>query len=73
MILKKIFIQLVSSYTSDRSLKEQLWNEIEASYSNKKRHYHTLFHLDHLIQELKKFIERVSDWDPILLSVFIMI
>ncbi len=70
MIIKDIFKQLFSSYTSDHYLVEKLWNEIETSYSNNKRYYHTLSHLDYLIQQLANFKERVIDWDIILFSVF---
>src|SRR6266496_905746 len=70
MIIKDIFKQLFSSHTSDHSLVEKLWNEIKTSYSNNKRYYHTLSHLDYLIQQLTNFKERVSDWDIILFSVF---
>src|SRR6266542_2634420 len=35
MIIKDIFKQLFSSHTSDHSLVEKLWNEIETSYSNR--------------------------------------
>src|SRR5215216_2797940 len=70
MPLKDVYIQLVSSYTSNHFFTEQLWNEIETCYSNKKRFYHTLSHLDHLIRQLTKYKERISDWDIILFSVF---
>lgn len=47
-MLKKTFIELLENYTDDKNLIEELWNEIEANYSGKKRHYHTLEHLENL-------------------------
>jgi predicted metal-dependent HD superfamily phosphohydrolase len=49
-MLEETFIKLIGNYTTDDRLAIQLWNEIEENYSNKKRHYHTLTHLESLLQ-----------------------
>ena len=51
-MLEETFIKLIGNYTKDARLAKQLWNEIEENYSNKKRYYHTLNHLESLLQQL---------------------
>jgi predicted metal-dependent HD superfamily phosphohydrolase len=69
-VLKQIFIQLISNYTSDERKKQELWNEIELNYSYKKRHYHTLEHLENLLQQLLEVKTDINDWNCILFSLF---
>ncbi len=69
-MLKETFIQLISNYTIDTRLITQLWNEIETNYSNKKRHYHTLIHLDNLLQQLVVVKTEIKDWDTILFTLY---
>lgn len=70
MELKDIFTELVMHYSKDELLCNKLWNEIEKSYSHKKRYYHNLSHIVSLIGELKKYQHLVKDWDTLLFSVF---
>src|SRR5215213_567170 len=67
---KTIFTNLTARYTSNTRLIQQLWSEIESTYCHSKRHYHTLHHLEHLLQELLPVKEQAQDWDTILFSVF---
>lgn len=69
-MLKRIFIELTGKYTADERLKNQLWQEIEDNYSNKKRHYHTLQHLQNLLPLLQQVKEDIKDWDTILFSFY---
>ena len=69
-MLKFIFFDLIHSYSEDANLRLELWAEIESNYSNPKRHYHTLSHLESIINQLKPYKEVVSDWDSILFAVF---
>lgn len=69
-MLQNTFIQLCSAYTNDNSLIQKLWNEIETAYSNKKRYYHTLSHLEFLFQQLTNVKEKIQDWHAILFSIF---
>jgi predicted metal-dependent HD superfamily phosphohydrolase len=69
-MIKKVFIDLIKTYTDDNDLAEELWSEIEKAYSNKKRHYHTLSHLENLLSQLTLCKEQISDWNCILFSVF---
>jgi predicted metal-dependent HD superfamily phosphohydrolase len=69
-MLKQIFLELASQYTGNTKLQMQLWNEIETSYSNKKRHYHSLAHLRHIIDELDAVKNEINSRNTVLLSVF---
>ena len=69
-MLKRIFIELIGKYTADERLKNQLWQEIEDNYSNKKRHYHNLQHLQNLLPLLQQVKEDIEDWDTILFSFY---
>src|SRR3989338_1641791 len=70
MALKETFIGLVSNYTSNDGLINELCTEIEKNYSNKKRHYHTLQHLDRLLAELNEVKAQIQDWNTILFTLY---
>lgn len=69
-MLQQTFITLAKNYTSDDQLINTLWTEIETNYSGKKRHYHTLAHLDNLLIQLSEIKTQITDWDTVLFSVF---
>lgn len=52
-MLKQTFIALLTKYTNDQDLITELWVEIERKYSDKKRYYHTLNHLENLLRFFK--------------------
>lgn len=69
-MLRKTFINLSKSYSTDTDLINSHWNEIEKNYSGKKRHYHTLEHLENLLLQLELIRKEIRDWDAILFSLF---
>ena len=69
-MLKKTFIELAGHFTTDVSLVEETWSEIETAYSNKRRHYHTLNHLENLLNQLIENKNEISDWHAILFSLY---
>lgn len=69
-MLTDTFLQLVTKYSKDHELANNLWLEIFTKYSEPKRHYHTIDHLDVLITDLKEVKEKITDWDTTLLAVF---
>lgn len=69
-VLKETFIGLLTNYTDNDSLTNELWTEIEKNYSNKKRHYHTLHHLDSLLAQLIDVKEEIQDWNTILFTLY---
>ncbi|NAS29920.1 hypothetical protein GTQ40_02950 [Flavobacteriaceae bacterium R38] len=70
MVLKEIFIELLTNYTDNDYLKNELWAEIEKNYSSKKRHYHTLQHLDNLFVQLTDVKREIENWEVILFTLF---
>lgn len=69
-MLKETFIELLTKYTDNDSLKKELWTEIEKNYSSKKRHYHTLQHLDNLLSQLTDVKSEIQNWETILFTLF---
>ncbi|MGG9963991.1 HD domain-containing protein [Ferruginibacter sp. SUN106] len=69
-MLKETFIRLIGSYSTDDRLAKQLWQEIEDNYTNKKRHYHTLQHLENLLPLLLQVKDSIKDWNTILFSFY---
>ncbi|MGZ5189781.1 MAG: HD domain-containing protein [Flavisolibacter sp.] len=69
-MLKNLFTELVLKYSSQTEMAEELWLEIEEEYSDPNRHYHTLQHLFHLIEELRAVKTDIRDWDAILFAVY---
>jgi predicted metal-dependent HD superfamily phosphohydrolase len=69
-VLKETFIKLIDNYTTDVRLITQLWGEIESNYSNKKRHYHNLTHLENLLQQLVAVKTTIKNWDTVLFTMY---
>ena len=70
MSLKQIFYNLISKYSTDIGLNETFWQEIESNYSDKKRYYHTLRHIQNLFSQLSFIKSQIDDWDTLLFSIF---
>jgi predicted metal-dependent HD superfamily phosphohydrolase len=70
MTLYQNFKELFQKYNQDNSLQENLWLEIETYYTSKKRHYHTMVHLENLFQELLPIKENFEDWETVQFSIF---
>lgn len=69
-MLKETYIELLTNYSDDNRLKNELWNEIELNYLDKKRHYHTLSHLENLLNELLVVKDKIENWNTILFTLF---
>ncbi len=69
-MLKSNFLHLLSKYCIDENLIEKLWAEIEVNYSNNKRHYHTLLHLENLFIELSTIKSNIKNWDSVLFALY---
>lgn len=69
-MLKETFIKLLTNFTDDKSLTIDLWTEIEQNYSNKKRHYHTLSHLDNLLKQLLEVKDKIESWETVLFTLY---
>lgn len=69
-MLKEIFLGLANRFSQDQLLIQKQWTEIEANYSHRKRHYHTLEHLENLLNVLGAVKDKISDWNTILFTLF---
>lgn len=69
-MLKETFLTLLKNYTNNDLLAKELWVEIEQNYSNKKRHYHTLQHLENLLGQLVEVKNEIKDWDTVLFTLY---
>ena len=69
-MLKETFIELLTNYTDDIGLRIELWKEIEKKYTDKKRHYHSLSHLENLLQQLIEVKDKIENWEVILFTLF---
>jgi predicted metal-dependent HD superfamily phosphohydrolase len=69
-MLENTFFDLLKKYTNDESLVREFWSEIEINYSGSKRHYHTLQHLENLLQILTPIKAKINDWDTLLFTLF---
>ena len=70
IVIKQTFINLLTNYTDDTRLINKLWIEIEDNYSNPKRHYHNLSHLDNLFKQLIEVKDKIESWETILFTLF---
>ncbi|MBY8961654.1 hypothetical protein KJK34_02695 [Flavobacterium sp. D11R37] len=70
MDLKDTFRNLVAKYAKDVSLTENLWRELELQYSAKGRYYHTLEHLQHMLNMLVPVLKDTEDTDSLLFALF---
>lgn len=69
-MLTDTFLQLVTKYSKDHELANNLWLEIFTKYSEPKRHYHTITHLERLITDLKEVKAEIKDWETTLFAAF---
>lgn len=69
-MLKETYIDLLTKYTNDSSLIIDLWTEIEQSYSDNKRHYHNISHLDNLLIQLIEVKDEIRNWETVLFTMF---
>jgi len=68
--LKENFVKLVSKFTQNSLLINELWNEIEQHYTESPRHYHNLIHIVAVYNKLSAIKGLLVDWDMIQFSVF---
>jgi len=69
-MLTDTFLQLFNDYTKDHVLANDFWLEIFTKYSEPKRYYHTITHLENLIEDLKNVRDQITDWETTLFAVF---
>lgn len=68
--LKDRFYDLFGKITDNETLIDEYWKELVTFYSNRKRIYHNLEHLENLFKELEPLRSEITDWEVVSLSVF---
>jgi predicted metal-dependent HD superfamily phosphohydrolase len=69
-MLQQTFQNLLSAHAPNNNLTDSLWKEIHQHYTHKKRHYHNLAHLEHLLKQLEPVRAKLQNRDTILFSLF---
>jgi predicted metal-dependent HD superfamily phosphohydrolase len=69
-MLKETFTTLLSDYTNNSVTIQTYWEEIEKQYTHHKRHYHTLTHLENLLQLLLAVKKYINKWNTTLFSLY---
>jgi predicted metal-dependent HD superfamily phosphohydrolase len=70
MQIKITFFSLLAPYTQEEHLISDFWQEITTNYSAKNRHYHTLQHLENLLQQLNSVKSKIQHWETVLFSLY---
>jgi len=69
-MLKTTFLNLIKKYSDNNNVANNMWSEIESHYTNKKRYYHTLKHLEELLNHLLNVKDKIQNWETILFSLY---
>ncbi|MFI1744610.1 HD domain-containing protein [Thalassobellus sediminis] len=68
--LKKEWFQLITKFSSNQSLINSFWNEIENQYTLKIRHYHNLSHIMTMFNHAETIKSNITDYDTFLLAIW---
>lgn len=69
-LLAETFKEISLKYSDDNQLIIELWNEIENNYTDSKRYYHNLLHLESIFNELSIVKGSIWEWDTIVFSMY---
>lgn len=64
------WISITSAYTLDQQLIDRLWEEIYEAYSQNKRTYHNLNHINYMIDKVDDFQDIIDNKSIMLFSIF---
>lgn len=69
-MLQKVFTALLQQYTGNEALQQQYWQELSAAYTQTGRYYHTLQHLEFMLQQLEQVKNDISQWNAVIAALF---
>ena len=69
LMIKESFFNIMENYTNDIKQINLFWSEIELNYSEEKRFYHNLNHLNYMLTLLFNLKRKILDWDTIFFSI----
>ena len=61
-MIKEEFFNAVSAYCATPDNASQLWQEVEAQYAERSRHYHTMAHIENLTKDLLSVRVSFKNW-----------
>lgn len=67
--IKKEFIQILSSYSTSPERLEKAWSEIEKIYTEERRTYHNMEHLENFYSQLQKVKDRIHDYESVFMAM----
>lgn len=70
MKMKKRWFGFVSKFTSDSTLVESLWKELESKYQESHRAYHNLSHIESLLNLVDTFERDWEDKEVLIFSIW---
>jgi predicted metal-dependent HD superfamily phosphohydrolase len=68
-MIKEEFLNAISAFNSTASDASKLWQEIAKQYGDASRHYHTLTHLENLINELLPLKSSFRNWQVVVFAI----
>lgn len=68
-MIKEEFLKSLTNCKVNNQQQQALWNEVEAAYTSSGRYYHTLSHLDHMLEELSAFKDSFADWNTVVFAL----
>ncbi|MEJ2294263.1 MAG: hypothetical protein P8Y23_05790 [Candidatus Lokiarchaeota archaeon] len=68
--MKSLWKDLVLKYSNDLDFIEKLYKIIEKRYDSSNRHYHNLTHINLMLSEVKRFENRIDDYDSVLFAIW---
>ena len=69
LMLQEEFFSVIDKYTNQPAA-QQLWSEIQSAYTADDRHFHTLAHLEQMLEAVKPLKAQIEDWDTLMLAIF---
>ncbi|MDI1256825.1 MAG: hypothetical protein PSV16_12070 [Flavobacterium sp.] len=69
-MLKETFTELLTKHSATPEIIGKLWTEIEEQYSGKKKYYHNLSHLRHILHEITVVKSEIKNWDAALFALY---
>jgi predicted metal-dependent HD superfamily phosphohydrolase len=68
-MIKFEFFNSLKNYCDDEFKISSMWNEVEESYGKSNRHYHTITHLNKLVEELIPYKRKFTSWDVVVFAI----
>src|SRR3954468_2716691 len=67
-MFQPLYQEAIRSLVPDKVVCDGLWQDIVKHYSEVRRHYHNLQHLDQLAHELSAVKDAIQEWNIMMLS-----